>query len=207
VKETTVSERTFSEEPLLLRELTHRVTNEFSAAISFVSLTAARSTSDEVKMTLAHVQECLENYARVHRALQEPAHGKLFDAPAYLEQLCRSISFSKLNCKGIELVFVEHPLQMRSEQCWRLGMIVSELITNAVRHGFGEAGGVIQVELESIGAFAQCRVADNGPAPGNVHPGRGLKIIQALVKGLHGRIDQHFGSHGTTSLIIFPLYP
>jgi two-component sensor histidine kinase len=136
-----------SEEHLLLREFTHRANNEFASAISILALAAARSASDEVKAALATAQDRLQNYARVQHALQMPDHDTFIDATAYLRQLCRAISRSKLDCKGIELVFVERPLSMNSERSWRLGMIVSELITNAARHAFNERKGVIRVEL------------------------------------------------------------
>ena len=71
---------------------------------------------------------------------------------------------------------------MPGEQCWRLGMVVSELITNASRHAFGDGGGAIRIELLNHGASVECRVADNGSASTIVRPGRGLKIIQLLAE-------------------------
>jgi two-component sensor histidine kinase len=198
-------ERPSSEEKLLLRELNHRINNEFAAAIGFVSLTAARSRNDEVKTALASVMDCLHNYAQVHRALEMPSHDMRIDASAYLRRLCESIGRFKLEGRGIELVFVEHPFQMHSEQCWRLGMIVSELITNAARHAFGDNGGKIHIELVPSGPFVKCRVADNGRAAATVRPGRGLKIIEALVAGLDGTIEQHFGARGALSILTFPV--
>jgi two-component sensor histidine kinase len=141
VIEISAVEPTSSEEHLLLREFTHRANNEFASAISILALAARRSANDEVKIALATAQDRLRNYARVQHALQMPEHGTFIDATAYLRQLCRAISRSKLDCKGIELVFVERPLSMYSERSWRLGMIVSELITNAARHAFNERAG------------------------------------------------------------------
>jgi two-component sensor histidine kinase len=197
---------TLDDEGLLLQEITHRVKNEFASAIATVSLAAARSKNDEVKITLGRVLDCLENYALVHRALQIPADDVPIDALAYLRQLCRSISRSKLSSQGIELVLIEHPLDLRSGQCWRLGMIVSELVTNAARHAFGGAGGTIKIELLAADGYARCRVVDNGTASGTVRPARGLRIVAALAKALNGKVEQQVGAHGTVSLVSFPLY-
>ena len=57
---------------VLLHELNHRINNEFSSAISAVSLAAAHSGNEEVKMALSAVNELLHSYADVHRALQMP---------------------------------------------------------------------------------------------------------------------------------------
>ena len=104
----------------------------------------------------------------------------------------------------INFVLAAEPLKLQSHKCWRLGMIVHELITNAARHAFAGRKGEIRVELSRAGALVECRVLDNGSALGNVRPGRGLKIIDELTKGLGGRFEQRFGSQGSISIIVFP---
>src|SRR5258706_5907700 len=121
-----------------------------------------------------------------------------------LRQLCQSISRSRLDCRGIELQFVGRPLEMNSERCWRLSMIISELITNAARHAFGDGGGKIRVKLSRCGPFIKCRVADDGTAPEKIRPGRGFAIVEGLIASLEGTINQHFGPGGAVSDVIFP---
>jgi len=88
---------------------------------------------------------------------------------------------------------------MNSERCWRLGLIVSELITNSERHAFGNDGGSIRVELLPSLSFVECRVTDSGTGEAIPGPGHGLKIVEALAKSLGGTIDQRFGPHGATA--------
>jgi two-component sensor histidine kinase len=57
---------------VLLHELNHRINNEYASAISAVSLAAAHSGNEEVKLALSAVNELLHSYADVHRALQMP---------------------------------------------------------------------------------------------------------------------------------------
>jgi two-component sensor histidine kinase len=201
----TSSERRNSEEQLLVGELTHRMNNEFAAAISVVSLVAARSTHGEVKNTLTAVAERLHGYVQVNRHLQMPCQDTIIDASAHLRQLCESISRSRLDCKGIKLQFVGGPLQMNSERCWRFGMIISELVTNAARHAFGDAGGNIEINLTRRGPFINCRVADDGAAPEKIRPGRGFAIVEGLIASLHGTINRQFGPEGSVSDVKFPV--
>jgi len=83
-------------------------------------------------------------------------------------------------------------------------LIVSELITNSERHAFGNDGGSIRVELlrryrsSNAGSRTAARAKQ---IPG---PGHGLKIVEALAKSLGGTIDQRFGPHGATAVLIFP---
>ena len=116
------SKQSSSEGRLLLREFSHRINNEFTSAIGTISVATAHSPNNEAKAVLAAVQDQLENYAQVHHALQLPEHSSCIDAAEYLRQLCRAISRSKLDRKGIELRLVERPFRMDSERCWRLGI-------------------------------------------------------------------------------------
>jgi two-component sensor histidine kinase len=97
------------------------------------------------------------------------------------------------------------PVRLSSLQCWRLGMIVSELITNSYRHAFGDSGGTIRVELERRGFRADCRVTDDGGSPDIVRSGHGLNIVRGLARTLDGEIDLRFGRHGAVALMSFPI--
>jgi two-component sensor histidine kinase len=192
-------------ELLLLREMTHRINNELSSTIGVVTCTALRSTSREVKIALSEVIEHLHDHASVYRALQMPSTDRWIDAAGYLRELCQSISRARLRHRGIELVLTENPLQLSSTQCWKLGLIVAELITNASRHAFAAGGGTIRIELKRIGARAECRVSDDGSGPEKVRPGRGLGIIRELAAGLDGNLEQRFGASGAVAIVSFPI--
>jgi two-component sensor histidine kinase len=193
-----------SEARLLLREFSHRINNEFTSAIGMISVVAGHVADSEAKAALAAVQDRLHSYARVHHALQMPEHNGHIDASAYLRQLCRAICAAKLNAKGIELLFVERKFQMDSQRCWRLGLIVSELITNSARHAFRDNGGSIRVELLASTSVIECRVTDNGTSKPIVRPGNGTNIIASLVNSLGGTIAQHFGPQGSMTILVFP---
>jgi two-component sensor histidine kinase len=193
-----------SNDHLLVRELTHRVTNEFASVIGLVSLIAARSTNDDVKESLSCVMNLLHDYAGAHRALQMPSYSTVVDASQYIRALCHSIRRAKLDYRNIELVLVDCPLQMHSDRCWKLGMIVSELITNSMRHAFDGRSGTIRVELSESGSVAQCCVMDDGSSRGCHAPGEGLKIVEALARELNGETAHRFGPEGARSTVIFP---
>jgi two-component sensor histidine kinase len=192
-------------ELLLLRELTHRINNELTSTIGFISLVAARSTNCGARLALSEVIEHLHDHAHLYRILRMPTKNRLINATSYLRNLCQAISRAKLETRGIKLMFVEHPIRLSSLQCWRLGMIVSELITNSYKHAFGESGGTIRVELKKRGCYAECRVADDGGSSDIVHTGHGLNIVRQLAATLEGEIDLRFGEEGAAALVSFPI--
>ena len=189
---------------LLVQELTHRINNELASTIGFVRLMAAHSSNDEVKLALAGVMQHLHDFAGIYRALQMPAADHWVDAAKYLRELCQAISRAKLQYRDIELALLESPLKLNALRCWRLGMIVSELIGNASRHAF-RGGGKIQVELFNRGTVVECSVTDNGCGLENARPGQGLKIIRSLADSLQGNVDLRFGARGTIATLSFPL--
>jgi two-component sensor histidine kinase len=192
-------------EHVLLHELNHRINNEFAAAIGVVSAAAARSSDQKVKAALTGIRELLHRHADVHRALQMPEDDRPVDVAAYLQRLCVSISRSKLEDREIKLVLSAQSLPLQADQCWRLGMILYELITNAARHAFDSGGGEIRIALRRDGSLIKCMVQDNGSAPARIRPGHGLKIVNELSAALGGRFIARFGPKGSRSLLIMPV--
>ena len=199
-------ERFGTDERVLLYELNHRINNEFAAAISLLSLAATRSRDENVKAALTGAGELLYHYADVHHALQMPENDIPIDAAAYLHRLCLSISRSKLDQREIRLVLSVQSLTLQAQRCWRLGMIVNELITNAVRHTFESGTGEIHVTVCRDGEFVKCGVKDNGSAASNIRLGQGPRIAERLSTALGGRIEQKFGPYGSAAALIFPYH-
>jgi two-component sensor histidine kinase len=190
---------------LFLGELAHRVCNEYAAVISRIELAAARATNNEAKVTLEQTAERLNEFANVHRALRVPAEdcAELSD---YLENLCRALSRSRLLDQGIELALVEERVVLSSERCWHVGLIVSELVTNAAKHAFEERGGRIRVEIRVERDRVLCCVMDDGTWK-HRRPGRGTRIVDVLAARMGGKLLRDFGPCGTAVTLIFPREP
>src|SRR5260370_30374356 len=108
----------------------------------------------------------------MHQAVQVPQERDRVDAAEYLRRLCLSIRRSKLERGQVHLVLAAPPLVLHSVECWLLGVIVYELITNAARHAFHGRNGEIQMELFGAGGFVHCNEMDNGSAPAASPPGQ-----------------------------------
>jgi two-component sensor histidine kinase len=192
-----------SEDHLLVREFTHRITNEYSSAITSITLMAAKAVNSEVKTALDSIISQLHSFALVNKALQIPNAG-VVRADTYLRTLCDSVGRSTLKRRGINLILAADDIRLPSDQVWRLGLIVFELITNAARHAFSEPGGSIHIRLTRSTAFVECRVSDDGYAPQEIRSGQGARIIGGLVQSLKGEILRQFTDHGSTIVILFP---
>jgi two-component sensor histidine kinase len=191
---------------LLLRELNHRIKNELTSAIYTVSAKAVRSDSGAVKAALLDVVDLLHQCADVHRALRMPEQGRLTDAASYLQQVCFSITKYRLDRLAIRVLFSADDLRLEGERCWKLGLIVSELLTNVARHAqFDGRYPELRVELMLAGNVVKCAVSDNGSAPEPIRRGRGLTIIGELASSLGGRVHTSCLADGASFLLTFPL--
>ena len=123
------------DESLLLRELNHRINNELTCAICTVAANAMESDNVAVKGALLDVVELLHQCADVHRALHMPDQKRLTDVAKYLQQLCFSMMKYRLERLAIRVLFSADDLRLEGDRCWKLGLIVSELLTNVARHG------------------------------------------------------------------------
>jgi two-component sensor histidine kinase len=191
---------------LLLRELNHRVRNELTSAIYAVSAKAVQSDSVAVKDALLGVVDLLHQCVDVHRALHMPDPGRLTDAARYLQQLCFSITKYRLDQLGIRVLFSADDLRLEGERCWKLGLIVSELLTNVARHAqFDGRHPEVRVKLMLAGNVVKCGVSDNGSAPELIRRGRGLAIIGELASSFGVRVHTSCAAEGSSFLLTFPL--
>jgi two-component sensor histidine kinase len=191
---------------LLLRELNHRIEDELTSAICTVSAKAVQSDSVAVKAALLDVVDLLHRCSDVHRALHMADHGRLTDAARYLQRLCFSMTKYRLDRLAIRVLFSADDLRLERERCWKLGLIVSELLTNVARHAqFDAREPELRVELMLAGNVVKCRVSDNGTASEPIQRGRGLVIVSELANSLRGRVHTSCASEGYSFLVTFPL--
>jgi two-component sensor histidine kinase len=191
---------------LLLRELNHRVNNELTGAICTISAKAVESNDVAVKAALLDVVDLLHGYADVHKALRMPDPGHLTDAARYIQHLCFSITKGRLNRLNMRLLCSADDLRLEGERCWKLGLIVSELLTNVARHArFDDRHPEAQVTLRLAGNVVKCAVSDNGSASDLIVRGRGLTIVGELASSLGGRVHASCAAEGSSFLLTFPL--
>ena len=189
----------------LLREQNHRINNDFASAINILSIGAVLADEPEVKAALGKVVELLHQYADVHRALAIPERDVLVDATEYLRRLAFAIDRSKLDRLNIHLVLAADRLLLDAERCWRLALIVHELVTNSARHAsFDNRSPEIRIELSRARSIVHCRVADNGSGA-KLKPGYGLKIVTQLAQSLGGLLKSEFDRESSSLVVHFPL--
>ena len=188
----------------LVEEVSHRVINEYAEAISTLSLAAARSASFQARATLRDAANRLRAHAEAHRALLAPASAGQIALADHLDFVCASMANASLSERGVRLLVQTDEVWMDAGRCWRVGLIVVELIRNAARHGLGGGPGAIGVSIVDEAGCVSCVVSDNGRPPPALRPGRGCRLVEILARELRGSASWRFTPDGCTAKVTFP---
>lgn len=190
----------------LVEEVGHRAVNAFCEAISMISIAAERAQDGIVQDMLERAADRLRSHAQSHLALLPPRTDGVLDLARYLERVCGALSTAFLADNGVRLVLQADTLLLPAERCWRIGLIVTELVRNAARHGLGGGAGLVLVRAISEADGLSCIVCDNGTgivkASGG---GLGQRLVRDLAAALGGTARWRSTAHGTTAQADFPL--
>lgn len=194
---------------VLLQELTHRIKNSLQIIGSMVSLEARNQKSGEGKAALERVSHRIAALGRLYSVLGETNSVKAVDAATYLEALCRDLieSVQKENGTSIALKTDIARESLPVDRAMPLGLIVNELVTNAIKYAFpGEPKGTITVTLKRFAGELRLTVADDGQGadPQRADSGLGSRLVDSFARQLGGHVEQVSNSKGTTVCLMLP---
>jgi len=190
------------EKAILFQELQHRVANSLQIIASVLMQSARRVSSEETRGHLHDAHSRVMSVAALQHQLAASAVGEV-ELRAYLTELCESIAASMIHDrKKLTLEVVADEASAPAEVSVSLGLVVTELVINALKHAFpGDRGGHILVAYKVSGADWALSVSDDGVGmPTGAQPakaGLGTSIVQALAKQLGAAvavIDSHPGT-------------
>jgi two-component sensor histidine kinase len=187
----------------------HRVANSLQIIASILMLKARLVTSEETRQHLRDAYQRVMSVASVQSHLHATDGIDQIEVASYLTKLCDSLGASMIGERQpITLKVVAGEGTIGSAQAVSMGLIVTELVINALKYAFprDKAGSVVMVTYESKGADWGLVVSDNGVGKqakdaGGTSGGLGTVIVQALVKQLDARIDISSTPTGVTVAI------
>ncbi|MDP3852828.1 sensor histidine kinase [Phenylobacterium sp.] len=179
---------------VLLREVRHRVANSLQIIASVLLQNAKKTRSVETRGHLRDAHNRVMSVAALERQLAGSGEGQV-ELRAYFTSLCDSIGASMIGDHDqLTLTVTGGGGVVDSKVSVSLGLIVTELVINALKHAFPEGrSGKIQVHCEFHGPNWVLSVSDDGvgmPAdPAQLQPGLGTSIVQALAKQLGAVVE------------------
>ena len=188
-----------------LQELQHRARNDFQLVMSLLMLQKRQLADPAARSGLVHVMDRIAAIGMAHDQLADDGTHGTVELSDYLRALCGSLAQRR---EGIAVAAELDRAAMPRERAIPLGLVVNELITNALKHAFpdGRTGTITVTFHATEDGEGLLHVADDGAGMGPPRPGSlGTELVRRLVQQCGGRMHQEAADPGTTITVRFPL--
>lgn len=194
---------------MLLSEVNHRVANSLSLVVSLVNLQSNHLDDQAAKDALAETKARIFAIASVHKRLYSTGDVRQVDLHEYLGGLLNNLG-ATMQAQGhggsLQLNLIQ--LVLGTNNAINLGIIVTELVTNAFKYAYPGRSGEIRVVLRKIeDARAELVVEDDGIGrhAGTKGTGLGTLIVTTLAASMAAEVEYRSMNPGTGASLKFAL--
>ncbi len=196
-----------AERAMLLREVNHRVGNSLQLIAAFLQLQAGGAKTKEVKAALTDAMRRVMAVAQVHKRLYTSNDVQSVSVDQYLKALVEDLSHTDASDISA-LSLAAEPLELDPDRAVAIGVIVNELVLNAMKYAYPDQKGPIRVGLKRMnGKRAILSVEDDGighdikMTPRST--GLGRSIVGAMASRLGADVVYDPDHSGTRVVITF----
>ena len=197
---------------VLVHEINHRVKNSLQLVASMFSLQATSSQNAEVVQSLQQAISRVTAVARIHERLYRTPNIATVDLSAYLGDISQDLAGLAPRC---EVKFEpEGPIPITTDRAVRVALLVTELVTNAVKHAYpeGKEGPILVSLVRNDNDTVRLSVRDYGAGlPGTFDAeqelGLGMRIVNALITQTGAKLSVHRHPLGAEFVVEIPLQP
>jgi two-component sensor histidine kinase len=194
----------------LLQEIQHRVANSLQIIASILMMKARLVTSAEIREHLEDAHRRVMSVATVQQHISAAGRAHLIEIRPYLINLCESLAASMIGDRAaIALKVHSDDSTVLSAYAVSLGLIVTELVINVLKHAFPKdhPDAEVRISYETSDAGWRLIVADNGVGkPAETDPprkgGLGTSLVTALAQQLEAKVETINTSDGLQISII-----
>jgi two-component sensor histidine kinase len=186
-----------AEKEILLKEIHHRVKNNLQIVSSLLSLQSRQVQDARIFEALCDSQNRVRSMSLIHEKLYQSHDLARIDLADYIRGLTTHLYHSYgAGAKGIMLEIEAAPVVLNVDTAIPCGLILNELVSNALKHGFPEGTvGKIEIELtEGKNNQIKLKVSDNGvgmvpECDWQNSSSLGLQLVNTLVSQINGRLE------------------
>jgi two-component sensor histidine kinase len=198
------------EKEWLLKEIHHRVNNNLQIVMSLLNTQSAYLDNDSAILAIRDSQHRMRAMSLIHQKLYQSDKVAIIDMQVYIEELTSYLDDNFNVNNRIRFQLYVAPIELDIAQAVPLGLIINEIITNAIKYAFPDnSQGMISISMELVEQGEVLLViADNGKGlpPGFDSVGShslGMNLVQGLTKQLNGTFTIK-SQQGVTVNIRFP---
>jgi two-component sensor histidine kinase len=193
-----------TQKTLQLREVAHRVANNFASLDALIRQRAMASKDPKIQFAFEQASDLVHIVARLNNRLSMAANDSKVDSGIFVPDLCEDLQACARDGVLIECNAESHDLALPSAV--PLGLIINELVTNALKYAFpDERPGRIVVGFSRDGDHYHLLVEDDGIGMSKdiKGGGLGLHLLQGFSRAIDGKIDISSTSAGTSVSLKF----
>ncbi|MDP5094053.1 MAG: sensor histidine kinase [Polaribacter sp.] len=186
---------TLKEKELLVKEVHHRVKNNFQIVASLLELQTQGITDEKALELVKEGKNRVKSMALIHQKLYQNDTG-LIDFNEYLNMLTRELSIAYKQKNNVETTIDAVNMFFDVDTAIPLGLIINEIITNAYKYAFhNEKENKLSISIHKESAHYKLIIQDNGNGISEDFDIKnakslGLVLVNRLVKQLHGSLKQ-----------------
>lgn len=192
----------------LYRELNHRIANGLQSVVGIVRLSTRAIGDPQSRAVVANAVDHIVALSLVHRRLYQSQGVEQQEVREYLETLCRELvnAFGSKDRPCVISCDVQPDVYTTTDTTLNIGLLVSELVMNAIKHG---DCANIRVSFSAEDGVSTLRVIDDGKGlPPDFDPaqvkGVGIRLVMAWAKALSGKLEFEHPGQGATVTLTFP---
>ena len=181
------------EKSALLREMVHRVKNNFQVLDSLVALHRVKLVHEECAAVLDAIRSRIFNLGLVHECLFRSNDLSTIDLHDYLHKIVENLAGDSSKNSRFTLLTAPFHINIDSESASRCGCILNELVTNSIKYAFTPGlGSVAAYWLAKKGELVSLYYLDDGPfytGKGSTlgYGGIGTMIVESFIETLRGK--------------------
>jgi len=185
-------EKQNEEKKAVIKEIHHRIKNNLQVVISLLRMQSSKVKDDKVIDMFKETQKRILSMALLHEKMQQDDDLKGINVQEHLITLISGLIKSYAVGKDINLKVDIDEIDLGMETLTPLGLIVNELITNSLKHGFADKRkGLITVQIKQLKNVSfEMLIGDDGVGfnPKEKSSNLGTKLIEIFIKQLSGTI-------------------
>jgi two-component sensor histidine kinase len=196
-----------AKQTIMLREMNHRIGNSLQLITSMIRMQSMSTQDKEARQVLQQAIERVIAVSQVHQRLYTSDDILFVQMRPYINQI---LSDHRITAEAQEcsLLIDAVDCRLETDQAIAIGIIVTELVTNSLRHAYPGGNGPIRVFLKTPdAATCQLIVEDDGIGlqPAHRSSAIGAKIIDGMAKRLKSKLDIEARDIGTRLIVTFPI--
>lgn len=196
------------EKETLLKEIHHRVKNNLQIISSLLNLNSDKIEDEKAQSIFIDCQNRVKSMSLIHEQLYNEVDFSHISAIKYIKEFTNEILRTYYSGRGVEVEYDLQEVYYNLDISVPFGLILNELISNAIKHAFQSRDGKINIKLQNYLDVVTLTISDNGIGF-DIEKSRtgslGLELVETLTVQISGDFTIESSEKGTVCTLIFPV--